>query len=117
MSYDVRTTPSFERQAKRIAKKQRSLKNDLAKLFESLSEDPEQGTLLRERTYKIRMAISSKGRGKSGGARVITFLYKYATDEKDGVVALIAIYDKSEMQNISDKEIDDLIADLPEYLE
>jgi len=93
------------------------LKNDLTELIDLLSDDPEHGVLVRERTYKLRMAISSKGRGKSGGARVITYLYRYEADEIDGVVALIGIYDKADTDSFSDKQIDELIADLPEDID
>ena len=55
-----------------MAKKYQSLKTDLALLFKSLEENPMQGTPLGKNCYKIRLAISSKGKGKSGGARVIT---------------------------------------------
>ncbi len=50
--------------------------------------------------YKIRMAISSKKQGKSGGARIITCAK--IVDER---VILLTIYDKSEKENISDKEL------------
>ena len=46
------------------------------------------------------MAIGSKGKGKSGGARVITLLKVI-----DKVVYLAAIYDKSERASITDKEL------------
>ena len=54
--------------------------------------------------FKIRMAISSKGKGKSGGARVITYFYI-----NDETVYLLSIYDKSDNESISDNEIRDLI--------
>jgi hypothetical protein len=69
-------------------------------LLESLSEKPEQGTPLGRNCYKIRVAITSKGKGKSGGARLIT----YVRVVKKGVY-LIDIYDKSEQSNITDKEL------------
>lgn len=69
-------------------------------MLESLSEKPEQGTPLGRNCYKIRVAITSKGKGKSGGARLIT----YVRVVKKGVY-LIDIYDKSEQSNITDKEL------------
>ena len=100
MSYKIVTTPAFERRFKPLAKKHRSIINDLAQLIDSIKEEPKQGTLIRENCYKIRMAITSKGRGKSGGARVIT--YVQIIDEK---VFLVEIFDKSDKANISEKEL------------
>lgn len=68
-------------------------------LLDSLEQDPEQGTPLGNRCFKIRIAITSKGKGKSGGARVI--IHVAVTNE---VVFLLDIYDKSEQENISEKE-------------
>jgi mRNA-degrading endonuclease RelE of RelBE toxin-antitoxin system len=72
MSSNLIITPSFERDAKPLLKKYKSLKTDLADLFELLENEPVQGKSLGKDCYKIRLAITSKGKGKSGGARVIT---------------------------------------------
>lgn len=72
MSYKVNTILLFDKQAKRLSKKYPSLKNDLSALINALAEEPEQGTPLGNNFYKIRLAITAKGKGKSGGARVIT---------------------------------------------
>ncbi|MCG8320024.1 MAG: type II toxin-antitoxin system RelE/ParE family toxin [Cytophagales bacterium] len=98
MSYEVIAIPNFKREIKKLAKKFPSLKNDFAQLLESLQEEPTQGTSLGNNCYKIRMAITSKGKGKSGGSRVITHLKVSHTS-----VYLLSIYDKSEQENISDK--------------
>jgi hypothetical protein len=100
MSYNILATSFFERELKTLAKKHRSLKNDLATLIEQLEQNPTTGTELGNNCYKIRLAIASKGKGKSGGARIITHVHVSAQN-----VYLIAIYDKSEMDNIDDKEI------------
>ena len=101
MSYKVETTPPFEKQAKKLAKKYPSLKNDLLKLVESLETNPTQGTPLGNNFYKIRLAIKSKAHGKSGGTRVITFVKII-----NQIVYLASIYDKSEQATISDKELE-----------
>ena len=101
MSYKVETTPSFEKQAKKLAKKYPSLKSDLLQLTESLETNPAQGTLLGNNFYKIRLAIKSKAKGKSGGTRVITFVKII-----NQIVYLASIYDKSEQATISDKELE-----------
>lgn len=100
MSYNVQTTPPFEKQAKKLAKKYPSLKNDLLLLIESLEVNPAQGISLGNSFYKIRLAITSKAKGKSGGARVITFIRVIS---ETGFLA--SIYDKSGQANISDKEL------------
>ena len=74
-------------------------------LFESIQQQPEQGVALGNNCYKIRLAIASKGKGKSGGARVITYVQITQTN-----VFLLSIYDKSEVDNISDKELLELLA-------
>lgn len=104
MNFEVIATEPFIRKLKRLAKKHKSLKQDLLTLFESLSENPDQGTPLGKGCYKIRLAISSKGKGKSGGARVITYVRII-----NETVYLIDIYDKSEVNTISDAELKLLI--------
>jgi len=104
MSFKIEVTRHFEREAKPLLKKYTSLKNELKTLGEELSENPEIGTPLGSNLYKIRLAITSKGKGKSGGARVITYLKA----EQESVY-LISIYDKGEKDSISDKEIKDIL--------
>jgi mRNA-degrading endonuclease RelE of RelBE toxin-antitoxin system len=74
MSFEVIATDPFARKAKRLAKKYKSLKEDLAKVFAELAEKPDSGTLIGKNCYKIRVPIASKGKGKSGGARMITYV-------------------------------------------
>ncbi|MEA5458281.1 type II toxin-antitoxin system RelE/ParE family toxin [Arcicella sp. LKC2W] len=93
-------TNYFSREAKPLAKKYRSLASEIVLLFESLKIDPIQGDALPLGCYKIRLAIESKGKGKRGGARVITHFHI-----KDDEIYLISIYDKSEQEDISDKEL------------
>jgi hypothetical protein len=100
MSYDVFPTPGFKKLFKKLAKKYPSLKNDLKQLISVLQETPDTGTALGHGIYKIRMAISSKGKGKSAGARVITFL---VTDDQE--VYLTHIYDKSQLENLTKDQI------------
>jgi mRNA-degrading endonuclease RelE of RelBE toxin-antitoxin system len=72
MSYNIIAVPTFRKELKKLAKKYSSLKTDLAHLFEILEDNPIQGTPLGRNCYKIRLAIGSKRKGKSGGARIIT---------------------------------------------
>ena len=104
MLYNVIAVPPFDRELKRLAKKYPSLKGEYQELIEELKENPEKGTPLGNNLYKIRLAIASKGRGKSGGARVITYL-----KTKQENIYLLSIYDKGERDTISDKEIKDTL--------
>lgn len=99
--------PTFMRETKRLLKRYRSLWKDLEALQEELLANPALGTDLGRGLRKVRMRISSKGKGKSGGARVITFTVIASVDET--TINLLYIYDKSERENISPKEIDALL--------
>ena len=108
MSYNVFTIPPFDKQLKRLVKKYPSLKNEFSQLVDSLEQEPEQGTKLGNNCYKIRIAIASKSKGKSGGARVVT---NFVIAEH--AVFLISIYDKSEKGNLTDKELKELLKYIP----
>jgi len=97
MSFEVRTISNFDRELKRLLKKHTSIHADLLTLAESLIKNPFKGDKLGKDCYKVRMKISSKGKGKSGGSRVITCV-KIANEE----ITLLSIYDKSEQADISD---------------
>ncbi len=104
MSFEIVYTDKFERGLKRLAKKYRSIKKDFGDLLTELEQDPTLGTPVGNNCYKIRMAIASKGKGKSGGARLITHLYVEGKK-----VYLLTIYDKSQQETISDKELEILL--------
>lgn len=72
MNYKVDTIPHFERRAKKLIKKYPSLKSELKDLIVQLTLNPVKGIPVQKNCYKIRIAIKSKGKGKSGGARIIT---------------------------------------------
>jgi hypothetical protein len=104
MNFNVVVTTGFKKHAKSIGKKHPSLKSDIEALISSLEEEPIQGEPLGKDCYKVRMAITSKGKGKSGGSRVITCVKVVDQD-----VYLLSIFDKSDKENISDKELDALL--------
>jgi len=91
MNFRIKITQNFEKEAKPLIKKYPSFKNDLASLINDLELNPELGISLGHNLYKIRLAISSKGRGKSGGARIITYVVL-----ENEIVHLLSIYDKAE---------------------
>jgi mRNA-degrading endonuclease RelE of RelBE toxin-antitoxin system len=104
MSYSVRLSPNFKKEAKKLIKKYPSLQTELTQLFSELEDNPASGTPLGDGVYKIRLAIASKGKGKSGGARVMSFV-----KVTDTTVLLFSIYSKGEKNNISDNEIEALL--------
>lgn len=98
----------FYKELKRLKKKYRTIDNDYEKLLDELEFNPHLGTDLGNGIRKVRMAITAKGKGKSHGARVITY-----TDAiislSEGVLHLLYIYDKADRNTISDKEIEELL--------
>jgi mRNA-degrading endonuclease RelE of RelBE toxin-antitoxin system len=108
MSYKIIPIFSFEKQLKRLVKKYPSLKTEFKEIVESLSENPLQGTSLGNSCYKLRISIKSKGKGKSGGARIITHVF---VQNKE--VYLLSIYDKSEIESISEEKLFELLKQLP----
>jgi mRNA-degrading endonuclease RelE of RelBE toxin-antitoxin system len=109
MIYSIIAVPSFKRELKKLAKKYSSLKLEFTQLIEILEQEPKQGTSLGNNCYKIRIAISSKGKGKSGGARIIT---NFVITNK--TVYLLSIYDKSEKDSLTDKELNELLNTIPQ---
>lgn len=100
MSFNIELTEQFKKEAKRLAKKYPSLKNDLQTLGEQLLDNPTIGITLGHDVYKIRMPIASKRKGKSGGARVITFVRIV-----NETIYLVTIYDKGELENLTKDDI------------
>lgn len=115
MKVTVNITKSFRSAAKPLFKKYHSLSKDLLNLEKELMATPRLGTSLGQDTYKIRLKITSKGKGKSGGARVISFVETIVLgvaekiSDEEVTVNLLTIYDKADVDNISDKELKELI--------
>jgi hypothetical protein len=108
MSFSVKSISVFDRQAKRLVKKFPSLKKELKTLIGKLKEDITQGMPIGHNCRKVRLAIASKGKGKSGGARVIVHVVYM-----DNTAYLLSIYDKSELENLTEGEITELISLIP----
>ena len=100
-------TSIFLKQFKKYSKKYVSLKKDFEQLEKKLIENPKLGTDMGNGLYKIRLAIKSKNKGKSGGFRVITYLL---TEEKDdNLINLVLLYDKSETPDIPKKQLQEIV--------
>lgn len=101
----------FQREAKALRKKYPSFEDDYNTFLDELEQNPFSGESLGKHTYKNRMAIASKGKGKSGGARVITYnLQQQSEDEV--IITLMTIYDKSDISNVSDAYLRSLVKEV-----
>ncbi len=107
MNYKIIITHRFEKEIKRLVKKYPSLKDEFALLIQNLLRNPEIGTFLGNNCYKTRLAIKSKGKGKSGGARVISYFFFDAE-----IVYLLTIYDKGEKTELKPNELKEMIESL-----
>ena len=104
MEYKIIPTPNFIKDLKILKKKYLSISNDIEPFLEQLRTHPTLGNSLGKNLYKIRIPISSKNKGKSAGARLITFVQVI-----ENSIYLITIFDKSDKSNISDNELKKLI--------
>jgi mRNA-degrading endonuclease RelE of RelBE toxin-antitoxin system len=100
----ILTTEKFDKAIKKLFKKYSSLIEDLEVLKNQITENPTSGNALGNNCYKVRMKITSKQQGKSSGARVITYVLI-----EESIITLLDIYDKSEKDSITDKELKVLI--------
>ena len=108
MNYKIEYISVFQKKLKQLGKKYHSIRQDYARLLKELHANPYAGADLGGGVRKVRMAITSKNKGKSHGARVITFAY--AINEEEGTLVLLYIYDKEERDTISKEEIAKLVA-------
>ncbi|MEM1328037.1 MAG: hypothetical protein AAGI23_18905 [Bacteroidota bacterium] len=106
MKVTIEVTSAFAKNFKKLSKKYRSLKQDIALLQESLLENPYTGTKISEEFYKIRLQIKSKGKGKSGGGRVISFVEE---GEETTLVVLMKLYDKSDQSSVTVVELREIL--------
>ena len=109
MNYNIVPTEQFAKDLKRLFKKNPSIKEDVLVLVEELKKKPFSGTPLAKSCYKIRMAIKSKKKGKSGGSRIISHV-RVSKEQ----VYLLTIYDKVDKASVSDAEIIDLLNSIDE---
>ncbi len=106
--YEVIAIENFKKELKRVAKKYPTILENLAVLITALEQNPSVGTSLGSGFFKIRLAIAAKGKGKSGGARVITNIK--VVNRK---IYLVSIYDKSTQETITAKELTFLLQQIP----
>lgn len=118
MKVEVLLADDFHRAARKLLKKYRSLNEELQSLSTELKENPRMGILISENTYKIRLAVKSKGSGKSGGMRIITYVHAIIVESEEHIrVYLLTIYDKAEFDNISDDYLKSVILSIQQTVE
>lgn len=100
-------TSHYLRQLRRLGKKYPSLVGDMSALLAQLEATPTMGVPLGRDCYKIRLSISSKRAGKSGGARVVTCV----KIEQD-TLYFLRIFDKSEQSTLTDSELTHILKEL-----
>ena len=106
----ISVSDDFAKEAKRLAKKYPSFKQDYKEFLESIKNNPLQGDEITKNIRKIRMAIKAKGKGKSGGARVITF--NVLTDVENGHVIFLLLYDKEDASTVKVNVVKQLVREM-----
>ncbi len=116
MNVKIIASINFRKEAKRLLKKYASLKKEFEELDKKLQINPYLGDPIGKKCFKIRLAVKSKGKGKSGGLRVITYVVLKIRKIADELIKinLISTYDKSEFETISDKDLIKLIKEVEE---
>jgi len=103
---NFKTTELFDKQAKKLGKKYRTLKSDLKSFILNFDSLHQSSTTIQKNLYKIRVANSSKNRGKSAGYRIYYYI------QLEETTYLLTIYDKSEVEMIDENLLIDLIEEL-----
>ncbi|MBN2963563.1 type II toxin-antitoxin system RelE/ParE family toxin [Sulfurospirillum sp. T05] len=100
----VKDTSVFAKAVKNLKRKFRNIDKDWLAFVDGIKTEEDLGVYLGSGVYKARISNSDKRTGKSGGYRLISYL-KLLNNE----LYLIYIYDKSDFETLSEKEIDQLI--------
>ena len=106
----ISVSDDFAKEAKRLAKKYPSFKQDYKDFLVSIKNNPLQGDEITKNIRKIRMAIKAKGKGKSGGARVITF--NILTDIENGHEVFLLLYDNEDASTVNVNVVKQLVRDM-----
>jgi len=104
MAFSILITDNFKKEFKRLSRKFSSLRVEIETLRNEILDHPQLGTPIGHGFYKIRLSIASKGKGKRGGGRVITFVKVL-----DETVFLVSVYDKSEQSDIAIHDLQNLM--------
>ena len=102
--FTIRDTETFNKSVKKLKKKFRNIEQDYQLFIDSIKTDEDLGIHLKDGIYKSRLASSDKKSGKRSGYRLISYLKII-----DNEIYLMFIYDKSEFENISESDLDQLL--------
>ena len=111
MITEIRFSEEFQKAFKRLKKRYHSLSDDFKDMLLSLQANPFQGAELYDGMRKVRLSIASKGKGKRGGGRVIIRL-----TIEDTCLSFLYIYDKSEMENVSEQFLDQIMMEIDQRM-
>lgn len=103
-AFSVFESSAYQHSKKQLKKRFRLIDSDVTKFLHSLESVDDLGISLGDGIYKGRIANSDKNKGESAGYRLITLLQVIESN-----IYLIYIYDKSDLENISEKELDEMI--------
>ena len=104
MKFQVVEQELYRKAHKKLSKQYRNLQNDIDDFLNSIKSKKDLGVELKSNVFKIRVKNSDKNKGKSAGYRLISYLAII-----DNELHLLYIYDKSKLENLTEKEIDNLI--------
>ncbi len=104
MNYNIIVVDRFVKELKALKKKYPSLLADIETVRQELISNPTTGIPLGKNCYKIRFSIKSKGKGKSGGGRLITCIKVIGK-----IIYLLSVYDKSERVTVSDEALHEIL--------
>lgn len=108
-SIEILLTPRFKKDLAKLAKRYRSIRQDITHLIDQLQAGTTPGDLIsgiKYQVFKVRLKNSNIHKGKSAGYRVIYYL---KTQTK---IILVTIYSKSDQTDIANKTIEEIIQDL-----
>jgi mRNA-degrading endonuclease RelE of RelBE toxin-antitoxin system len=94
----------YEKAFKKLSKRYKNIENDIGDFLKNVKSSKDLGVVLKSNVYKVRIANSNKNRGKSAGYRVLTYLALI-----DNKLHMLYIYDKSDMGNLTEKQVDEMI--------
>ena len=100
----IEETETFTKAIKQLQKRFKNIETDCEEFVQSIQTTENLGINLGNGVFKVRIANSDKKSGKSSGYRLISYLKLI-----DNKLYLMYIYDKSDFETVSEKQIDDLI--------
>jgi len=103
----VKVSQLFKRKVKPLSKKYHTLRESIDELGEALIKGPYLGESYGGNIYKVRLSDKSKGKGKSGGFRILYYLA--IQQGNDTIIILITILNKGEINTIKKTDAEYLL--------